>query len=373
MNFDLDSIEFEFNYFCLLVLSGNISWKSDFNDFLIYPNLYEAIGKLLNNFENETFVYLTNKQLLISDLCKHISCCLYRTKIGFNFLLEDIPNFLDKYKNYFHVIKKNLKDIETILNISINDIEIYYIMLHIISNLVIEKELTLNIAIDCLSTNSVFKYMLVELNSKISNCNFFNIKDLHNLQNIDFIICTSNKKINEYESKDVLYVNQFLTNSDLENIKNKISSIIEKRNSEKDFYNFYQIDSNLKIDSIVNILSKKFIDINFISNVYIENVLNRIKTNFESMIVNKNICLLHASAKEGVLKKGFCISIGIVKNNKTIKVDNHKIKIVIFIVPDLLLTHVEPMSNLLSICTQIDNSKDSAYIIEEIKRKWKVH
>lgn len=139
--FEMDNIQNEFNYFCYLLLSGNISWKMEKFKMNDYDVISTNIETLLKKFESETFVYLNNKNAVIEDLAKHITCVYYRIKIHFTFLLENIPNFIAKYNNYFLAIKKNIYTIEQLLDIKFEDIEIYYILLHLISNIIIEKAL----------------------------------------------------------------------------------------------------------------------------------------------------------------------------------------------------------------------------------------
>lgn len=369
--FEKENVKDEFNYFCYFILSGNISWKIKKMKMDNYEKISSSIEKLLEKFEQETFVYLNNKNMVIEDLSKHIACAYHREKIKFTFLLENIPNFIVKYNNYFLAIKKNIYIVEELLDVKFQDIEIYYILLHLISNIVIEKVATVNIAIDCNDINSVYKFLYNELNNQIKNCNFFDLKIIHSLKNIDLILTTnSSKNIYENSNIEVLYINKFLVSHDIEIIKEKVKEIIGKKESTKDINNFYEIDNDASINNVISILSSQFLN-NFIDETYINNVYKRLENNMNTVKVKDNIVVLHANLNEGVIKNGYCISVGIVKGKGFYSYKNEKIKIFIFVVPDLFLQHIENVSNLITVCSNIDLNLDSKIILKEIQSKWK--
>lgn len=144
---------------------------------------------------------------------------------------------------------------------------------------------------------------------------------------------------------------------------------MNKKESLKDINNFYEIEENNSIEEIVDQLSSKFIN-NFINKTYINNILTRLDNQINTMKVQENIIVLHANANQGVIKNGYCISVGVVKGKNYFHYKKDKIKIFIFIVPDLLLQHIENMSNLISVCSNIYLSLESKTILEEkIKMK----
>ena len=221
---------------------------AEFNDeesgfFLESIGLYKIVSHITDNYDNPEYIsILVNEFLskvqseyhadLLSDqvleeyLTAHITACFHRIKN------EEILNnpYLTKiqaqYQDDFKLIKKNIYILENGLNISMNDAEIAYILMHVLASVERTKvnNRLANVLVAC-STGLATGTLLSALISKYYKVNIVATVPVHNVitevekNHIDLIISTVPI---ELKTVPVVVVNALLTESDLILIRNAL-------------------------------------------------------------------------------------------------------------------------------------------------------
>lgn len=269
--------------------------------------------------------------------------------------LQRIDDIENKYKEYFLIAKKNIHYIEENINIKLNDNEISYLILHIISGVYTTiKKRKIQVGLFCNHPNGIYKMMENELYKKLNDISITKLvinqnTTIDQLKCFDLLISTSYL---DNSLTNIIYINKFISDNDIEKIRNKIKEI------NKDIFeyiNYLEIDDYKNTDDIINLLTDNLVEIGLINNNYIDGLKTNLKNNFNNMLINQNTLVLHYNPSVGVLKKGYAINLGIL--NKELKINNSKIKYFMVVVPYHKLNHLKPISKLIDVI--IDNKKDN--------------
>lgn len=261
------------------------------------------------------------------------------------------------------------------MKVKFNDVEISYILLHLVANIFTEKkQLIIDIGIYSVHNESTYKWIKNALFSNFTNINICKIDDINNYsnENIDLILIDDSiSKHGLFSNKEnVLFVNKFLNDIDIKKITNMIDEITINKKNIRQYLDIKKINSNSITDSIIQ-LSQDLKNTFFINDIYINNVIKDFNLNNKNHILHKSILLVHSSANQGVLKNGFAIILGILKNN--INIHNYRIKYVLFVVPNANLNHIIYIEEIIDI---LMNNKKNALeedLIAKIKKIWKKH
>lgn len=165
---------------------------------------------------------------------------------------------------------------------------------------------------------------------------------------------------------NIVYINKFISDNDIEKIKDKIK-ILNKDVYEK--VDYLEIDKYKNINDVIQILCEPLIKDCLINDEYIKCLESNLSNNFENMLVNNNTLILHSSPSLGVLKKGYAIIVGILKN--PLNYNNKTIEYFIVVVPYRKLTHLKPISKIVDIILENKNNKVKDNLKEFINNEYK--
>lgn len=355
------------NYLLSLLMCGSIITSQKLETIYPYEQILSNSKIFLNEFEKVSFLKIDKKELLIHDLVKHLIPCYYRSILKMQAFLPKILDIETKYSLYFSIAKSCLKQLEDELKINLCDVEISYIILHIISNVYV-KVSTKKISIGIFCSHPLGIYKMIEniLLENFNNIKTIRVDELSDFIKNDFDIILSTSYFDFFSNKsNVIYIKKFIDNFDIEKISLKIKELRNDHNLGN-YIKYTEINNPMKPNEIIDLLVNPFIG-EYIENSYVESLKHNLDKNFSTMIINEkgfDIVILHANPKHGVIKKNYVINVGdLTKSN--IKIKSKLISYFIMVVPIDTLEHLKPISEILKV---ISLNTDSSKIKKEIEK-----
>ena len=241
---------------------------------------------------------LSSDKVLVDYLNAHILACYHRVIENEQIDNPYLKQIEEKYCNDFKLIKENIFVIENGLNISLNDGEVAYILLHILSALDRNKEDRLpSIALVCSSGVATSNYVSQQIKNHFK-CHILPIKTIHDLEKL-----TGNEKIDliistiplPKSSIETLIVNPILQKEDFANIYkalDKFSSIeivsapanqtkdVENSDSVKMLFDISRIKLDVEASDWQQAIIKSAEDMlwqNMITPNYVHQMINLVK------------------------------------------------------------------------------------------------
>lgn len=331
-------------------LFGSLFLKEEKNFFILVSHSMHIIYKL-SLFENNTqyIISLVNELLLklqkiytvpflkdstlVKYLNAHILACYHRVLNGEklnNCYLKDIKV---NYANDFSILKDQIYILENGLNISLDDNEISYILMHILASIerMQPRSHALRVII-CCSSGYATGNLLASLIKKNFGFTILSITSMHSLAaeientHPDLVISSIPLELPEVPH---ITVNALLSDKDIVRIKRKVNELESTKNllfpsSEKQIetisnYSSYSLDSMLDKDMIALdkdasnwqeaiiavgelLLWNKCITVN-----YMQQMIDLVAKYGPYIVITPGIALAHASSKDGVLKSRISI------------------------------------------------------------------
>lgn len=212
----------EISFFMETVQELDVPLKpgADLNDSVLF-------SLTIREFLQKTSFYykidLLSDSLLFEYLCAHIAACYHRLKSGKRL---DNPYLKETQKQYardFEIIKKNIYILENGLNLSLNDSETAYILMHILASIERGKfnHYVPNVLITCSSGMATGNFLAMQIGRYfhvhlVGVCSVHKTKEYLASRNIDLILSTVGMKP---LSVPVLTVSVVLTETDLTRIR----------------------------------------------------------------------------------------------------------------------------------------------------------
>lgn len=368
-----------------------------------YHNLYSLILEVIKVISERLMVQFLNEKELADDLYLHMSSTLERLKSRQSIINPIFDEIVQKYASVFNASKNAIKILEASYEVNFTDHEISYVAMHIGAALELKKyteQQKINVLLVCASGIGTSRLLRTKLISNFTNFNIVGTVSYFEMEKylydhmIDLIISTLPLYSKQIKS---VTVTPLLSEVDIE----KLSSYLKvNRQSEKGFNEgsllikdmLKIIESNahiinlekLKIDleqllnahpnrayeahlirkelimthvkcsdwnSAVKKASEPFIKQHYITERYVEKIIENSITYGPYMVVAPGIAMPHAGTEDGVFKTG----IGIMTLEKAVKF-NHKsndpVKVVIFLSAIDNSTHIGQLSALLGFLSE---------------------
>ena len=322
LNICVDGINF-FNY---ILSKYRIKIQPD--DKIDNPKYINTIiQEFLFNLNEYYKVNLNKDGVLLDYLNAHILACYHRILSNESIDNPYLQQIHDKYTKDFQVIKDNIYVIENGLNIPLNDGEIAYILLHILTALErCSKQVLPTIALICGSGVATSNFVAEQI-KKHFKCNIIILNAIHDLEqldnqtNVDLIVSTIPL---QKQDTDVLVVNAVLQEKDFGNIyrsldkyKIQINPEFQYENNDskgyevvKSLFDISRIELDVEVsdwkDAIIKV-GEKLLWEEMITPNYIHHMINLVLKNGPYMVIAPHIALVHASPNDGVKRPGVSI------------------------------------------------------------------
>ena len=284
------------------------------------------IQNMLANVDSYYGIELENDTILMEYLNAHIVSCYHRIIAGKQIDNPYLEQIRLRYMNDFNNLHDNIYFLENGLNISLNDGEIAYILLHILAS--VERYRSNNklptIALVCNSGLATSNFLAEQLKN-ILKANIISIKSVHELsfsiknEQIDLIISTVPLS---YTDIRTIQVNAILTDHDyvhilkeLENItykkKKKVDkAIVSEHNVFKSLFDVKRVVLDVKVDAwqeaIIRV-SEPLLWENMITPNYVHNMVDLVVKHGPYIVVAPGVAIPHASPNDGVIMPGISI------------------------------------------------------------------
>lgn len=298
-----------------------------------YSELYinMVVKHLLQRLEFHYKTPFTSDTMLSGYLCAHILACYRRVMEKerlCNPLLEDIKK---EYSDDFYLLKNHIYILENSLNISLNDDEIAYILMHILAAVERKKASSYipNIVVACntgMATGSLLAALIQKrLNIHIiAICQIQNLEEIISSNDVDLVVSTIPTACSSVRA---LVLNAIPTEKDFQNLHKAILSLqeniqgvarthflSEEKEPPKEFISLEQlIDTHsILLDKEVSswkeaiiaagelLLWKRCITVN-----YLNSMLDLVSQYGPYIVLTKGIALAHAAPTDGHLAPGF--------------------------------------------------------------------
>lgn len=277
------------------------------------------VDSLLKKMSNYYNINLNENHLLNEYLNSHITSCYHRIlnqKVLDNPYLEQIKM---RYPKDFENLKNNIDIIENGLNISLNDGEIAYILLHILASIQREEREQLpTIALICPAGTATSNFLSHQIKNRlkvntITAKSVHDLKDIHNNFFADLIVSTIPINFKEIPA---VQVNAILQDEDYLKIIKSLEykeKILFEDNKQEELYS-----KNM----FVNLLSKEHIQLDveasdwreaivkssesllwneYITANYVHQMIDLVTRYGPYIVVAPGIALAHASPNDGVI------------------------------------------------------------------------
>lgn len=352
------------NYLLSLLMCGSMITSQKLNTIYPYEKILNLTKVFLDEFEKTSFLKINKKDLLIDDLVKHLIPCYYRSILKMQSFLPKILDIETKYSLYFDIAKYCLKPLEKELNINLCDVEISYIILHIISNVYVKiNSKEISIGIFCSHPLGIYKMIENILLENFNNIKTYRVDNLEAFKESEFDIILSTNYFDYFSNKkNVIYIKKFIDSFDIEKISLKINEINNSSNGNKICYTL--INNDMEVNNLIDYLTEPFLN-EYIDNSYVNALKENIDKNLKSIMVGDNTIVLHASPKVGVIKKNYAINVGDLSKTN-IKIKGNCIKYFIVVVPTITLQHLDPITRILDIILLTNESSKIKKEIEKI-------
>lgn len=187
--------------------------------------------KFVKKISEQLGVDLSNDDQLMKSLMKHLTPAIERFKLGINYENPLLDKIRYEYMPVYIAVLTSIEILEKEDNVAINENEIGYICLHIVT--AIERRRNkpnLKACIVCDSGITIAKYIEIMLENKFKNLDIENIYDSGQVNSeivdkYDLILTTSN--LYRLSSNKIIRISNFVEENDI----NEINSFIEKNYS----------------------------------------------------------------------------------------------------------------------------------------------
>lgn len=266
-------LEFRFNvviprgekiYISMLVKSLN---RGRFLEARDEPEVHVYTMVLIDLFSLMTNIDLTKDKILYEGLVAHITPTLERLNYGLSVRNPLIEQIKEEYKSLFNVMKKTCGVIEFLLNTTIDDGEIGFILIHFLASIERKKQNETNnngYKIGILNSGDLGLSLLLTSTLKnkikgIKNIYMVTQEELYNnkIKDIDLIVTDIHI---ESETIPFVLVDKILSNQDIVNINDALDTLTNKRRSNIPIGPFdgqkvnYSLLDNIKLE----IIQKKY-------------------------------------------------------------------------------------------------------------------
>ena len=200
--------------------------------------------KFIKKISDQLEVDLTNDDQLMRALMKHLTPAIERFRLGINYENPLLDKIRYEYMPVYIAVLTSIEVLEREDNVAINENEIGYICLHIVTAIERKRnQPSINACIVCDSGVTIAKYIEIMLENKFKN---LKIKDIYDsgqikddiLDNYDLILTTCN--IYKLNSKKVIRISNFVEDDDIKLIDNFInknhSNSLLCKNLEKNIF-----------------------------------------------------------------------------------------------------------------------------------------
>lgn len=356
---DVISTHSEISYFTSLLMCGNIIKSQKIDTIYPYKILKDEVDSFIDNFEKDSFLKINNKQTVSNDLVMHLIPCYYRSLLKMQSFLPFVIDIKNKYGMYFQLAKKHLVTIETKLKIQLHEVEIQYIILHLISNVSANyKKRIINIGLFCNHPTSIYKMVVNYLYENIDNIEISKIDDILAIDTNDFDLVLSTTLITN-ATNNVIYIKKFLDEFDITKIKEKIKEIKANTVDSENKIIYTLINQKMDEVTLINHLCKPLLN-SYITTEYVDELVKVFNKDSKRLIINNNTIILHANPSIGVIKKGYAINASYLDNCE-IEIHNLKIKNFIIVVPSPTLNHIDSVSKILELSINDELKKKCEY------------
>ena len=322
LNITDDGIRFFHYVLSKFRIKIQVNNKAD-NPKYINTIIHEFLLKLNESYKVNFYA----DKVLLEYLNAHIIACYHRVLLNESIDNPYLKQIHDKYSKDYEIIKSNIYVIENGLNISLNDGEIAYILLHILTALERYRQQKLpTIALICGSGMATGNFVAVQI-KKHFKCNTVVFSAIHdidqteNLDDIDLIVSTIPLQM---KNIDVLVVNAVLQEKDFNNIYNKLNKnkIIEGNEVQSEHFELTGLDiirslfdvNRIEMDLDVSDWKEAIIKVGekllweqMITPNYIHQMINLMQKNGPYMVIAPHIALVHAAPGDGVIKPAIAI------------------------------------------------------------------
>lgn len=298
-----------------------------------YSELYISmiVKHLLQRLEFHYKTPFNSDTMLSGYLCAHIRACYRRVMEKerlCNPLLEDIKK---EYPNDFDLLKNNIYILENSLNISLNDDEIAYILMHILAAVERKKANSYipGIVVACntgMATGSLLAALIQKrMNVRIvAICQIQNLEEVVSSNDVDLVVSTIPASCSSVRT---LVLNAIPTENDFRNLHSAILSLQENiqavsspilvQEENEPPHELISLNQLIDTDSILLdkeasswkeaiiaagelLLWKRCITVN-----YLNSMLDLVSQYGPYIVLTKGIALAHAAPTDGHLAPGF--------------------------------------------------------------------
>lgn len=243
------------------------------------------IEELVNSLSDVLGVNFKNDSQLMKELKQHVPPMIYRLKLRVRAENPFVDQIKSEYRETFHTILLAISKFEAKLDVEFNDDEVALLTIYFQS--AIEKQRKNNrILVVCQYGIATSELLVNRLKNELSAADKIestSVGELEyfNLSDYDLIISSTDL----VKGKNVINVSPFLTNQDIEFIKNKLN-IKDKLSAQSDFeienlYNYlnsYYIFEEAEFDdreSLLEFINTRLIAENYIDSKYMDTLIHR--------------------------------------------------------------------------------------------------
>jgi len=354
--------ENEIHYIALQFMGLRVHAHNDFDshdDDLVH----QITQMIIETFKNNVFVHFDNEKQLYTGLYNHFKSGIVRYKYGIiydNHLKEDIK---EQYQGLYRVAKFACNRVEQLISAPISDDDVAYIAMHFGAHIRREKQTfkTYKLLLVCLNGVATSKMLSSELESLANNIEIIDAVSLDEIEvyadDVDYIITTIQLDNKKYKEKTI-FVNPVLTDNErlllsklfggpslqgnyekfkttllnelkpllTQKVFEKASELIEslstryftkgsiKERKEAIMLNELITKDHItfmdKADSYQEALragAKVLVEKNYITEQYVEKVIENVKTMGPYIVVAPNVAISHARPVDGALKLGMSL------------------------------------------------------------------
>ncbi len=390
----------EIHFIAVQLLSTNlIKIRSTYKD----QKLLEKIRSFIFSFELLGITAVKNKAQLEAELYQHIIPAYYRIKFGLPdtelLSMENVEN----YDYIYPIVHQSINIIESYLDIVFPEGELIYISIILLSfineELEKKKQQRIRAVVVCQHGVSVSKLLLGELKSLFSSYQFVSNLSLRefyekDMEAIDLVFSTVPVKT----KKEVFRINHFLTDEDKLELQNEVrkrvdfdpsvrlskdrilvqnvinivkknTRIIDENKLTRELQEYVltsevklncqvqspdlvdllplshiQIYSKVKmVDEAIRIASKPLVNQGFVSQKYVEKVIESYDPEFPYAVISPDLAIPHASPDDGVYRVGMSL----LKLDRPIQFAKEIfISIIVVIAPKDKKSHIKAVTHL---------------------------
>lgn len=399
---------------------GIHSYNEETSFYENWINIEILIKKVVEEFNKETSIDLSNDKYLLKGLLVHIKPAIYRMKN--NIMLENdiFSEIIKENQKLFNQVKNSLKILENFLGMEFSNQEIAFLVVPF--KVAIERRENLNlkkVLFVCkygyITSRILAEKILEEYNIDIIDIIPSYLLEEYNFEKIDLVISTVEIKNNI--AVPHIVISSLLLKEDLLKIedqgivkkKNKISitkltgvldKYLKENSKEKlseelilKFKGIIKDDRKIKKLELLDLLRKDTINLNGkfknwqesilkcgeilekkgdIKKSYINNVIKAIESYGSYMVISDKVIIPHAKNDEGVINTGMCL---MSLEEEVLFPNNEEIDLIIFFSSKDKTEHLNALRTLVEILSEhnfkneIKKMKRPEEVVEYIKSK----